>query len=204
MRNMKGLSNILFFLIAVIFISCDIASGKKEAVDKVAEISFRYYNLENQGWKSKNYTQIVDDISFTATEVPLQYYLLKSNGKDALITVDSLYEKNKTERIFEFVFQEENEKDLLAEEFTGLDYKSSVTYMSFKVQKDFYVVTTFNDTIPCSGVLFEQSHKIVPYNKLMLFFSGINPEDKVQLVYQDNLFKKGILKFRFKDPILHL
>jgi hypothetical protein len=68
------------------------------------------------------------------------------------------------------------------------------------LDRDFYVVTSKNDTIPCSGVNFERNFKIAPFQKVLLFFSGIDPNDKIQLVYKDYLFKKGTLKFKFKDP----
>ena len=180
---------------------------KKEKIDGAiddSEIRFRYFNLEKSGWKSRLHSQKVDNINFTATEVPIQYYLLKDQGNENLIKVDSLYEKNKTERIIEFTFQDEDEADLLLEKFTQLDYESAVKYMSFTIQKDFVAVTGKKDTIKCSGVLFERNFKVAPNNKVLLFFSNIDPNDKIQLVYQDNLFKKGTLKFRFKEPILNL
>lgn len=188
------------FVMLIIFISCkndnDIKSDSK--------IRHRYYNLENQGWKSKMHNQKVDNIDFTATEVPIIYYLLKDLGNVDLVKIDSLYEENKKERIIEFTFEDEDQKDLLEEKFTNMDYKNSVEYMSFNIQKDFTIVTTKNDTIQCSGVIFERNFKIAPNHKLLLFFSGINPNDKIQLIYQDKLFKKGTLKFRFKEPILKL
>ena len=85
-----------------------------------------------------------------------------------------------------------------------MNYDKSIAYMSFNIQKDFTVVTSKHDTIVCSGVLFERTFKIAPKNKILLFFSDINPNDRIQLVYQDELFKTGTLKFRFKDPILKL
>lgn len=190
----------IFFMILSFIISC----SKKDTIKDDSDIQFRYYNLEKMGWKSKNYMQKADNISFAATEVPIQYYLLKDQGNTDLIRVDSIYEENKTERVIEFTFQDEDERDLLDEKFTQLNYKNSVEYMSFKIQKDFLIVTSKKDTIDCSGVLFERNFKVAPYNKLLLFFSGINPNDKVQLVYKDNLFKKGTLKFTFKEPILNL
>jgi hypothetical protein len=193
---------IKYSLLFIFLIACN--KEKKEDFRDDSKIRFRYYNLENMGWKSKLYSQKVDGINFTATEVPIQYYLLKDQGNEDLIKVDSLYEKNKTERIIEFTFIEDNEEDLLQEKFTQMNYESAVKYMSFTIQKDFIAVTSKNDTIECSGVLFERNFKVAPINKIMLFFSNINPNEKIQLVYQDHLFKKGTLKFRFKDPILNL
>jgi hypothetical protein len=114
--------------------------------------------------------------------------------------IDSLYEQNKTERIIEFTFHQDEEKDLLDKKFTGLPFDDTIKYMSFGLDKDFYVVTSKNDTIKCQGVNYERSFKVTPYQKVLLFFSGIDPDDKIQLVYKDVLFRKGLLKFKFKDP----
>ena len=163
-----------------------------------------YFNLQNIGWKSKEYVQNVDDIIFQATEVPIQYYLLKDKGNENLKLVDSLYEENKRERIIEFTFLQNEERDLLEKDFTGMDYTLGVKYMSFALDKDFYVVTSKFDTIKCSGISYERSFKVAPTQKVLLFFSGIDPNEKIQLVYTDYLFKKGILKFKFKDPFTEI
>jgi hypothetical protein len=194
---MKVFKILVFTFLSLFFISC-----KKEPKNpqQDSEIRDRFFNLEKIGWKSRSYTQVVDDIGFTATEVPIQYFLLKSQGLDNLKRIDSLYEENKRERVIEFTFRQDEEKDLLAQDFTGLDYTSSVKYMSFGLDKDFHIVTSKKDTILCSGVNFERNYKIAPFQKVLLFFSGIDPNDKIQLIYNDVLFRKGTLKFKFKDP----
>lgn len=193
---MKVSINLFCFFYVLIFFSCKNENNK---INDDSEIRDRYFNLENIGWKSRLYTQKVDDIGFTAIEVPLQYYLLKDIGNENLSEVDSLYEDNKNERVIEFTFQQDEEKDLLKENFTGMPYSDAVKYMSFGLDKDFYVVTSKKDTISCSGVTFERNFKIAPYQRVLLFFTGIDPNDKIQLIYQDYLFKKGTLKFKFKD-----
>jgi hypothetical protein len=194
---MKVCNTLVFILFIFLLVSC-----KKEPKNNQqdSEIRDRYFNLEKIGWKSRSYAQVVDDIGFTATEVPIQYYLLKDLGIENLQHIDSLYEENKTERVIEFTFQQDEEKDLLGKDFTGMDYTASVKYMSFGLDKDFYVVTSKKDTILCSGVNFERNYKIAPFQKVLLFFSGIDPNDKIQLIYNDYLFRKGTLKFKFKDP----
>jgi hypothetical protein len=200
---MKGLSS-GFFLFFLVMTSCFNRHDDDDYIDD-SEIRYRYFNLQNKGWKSKTQTQEVDEINFTATEVPIVYYLLKNNQDGQyLIKVDSLYELNKTERVIEFNFVEDTEEDLLQEKFTGMEYQNSVEYLSFTIAKDFYLVTSKNDTVTCEGVLFERDFKSTPNHKLMLFFSGISPNEKIQLVYKDYLFSKGTLKFRFKEPIINL
>jgi len=194
---MKVYNTLVFVFLLVFLVSCN-KEPKNNQQD--SEIRDRYFNLEKIGWKSRSYTQVVDNIGFTATEVPIQYYLLKDQGIENLKKVDSLYEANKRERVIEFTFGQDEEKDLLAEDFTGMDYTAAVKYMSFGLDKDFYVVTSKKDTIHCSGVNFERNYKIAPFQKVLLFFSGIDPNDKIQLIYNDYLFRKGTLKFKFKDP----
>lgn len=190
------------FAITVFFLvySCN----KQEKEENTDDLEFRYFNLENAGWKSRVEAQKIDAITFKATLVPIQYYLLKDKGRDALKQVDSLYEVNKHERIIEFIFEDDSGQDMLEPKFTDLDYSESVKYMSFGINKDFYLITDKNDTIQCAGILHERNFKVAPFTKILLFFSGVDPDDKFQLVYNDVLYKKGKIKFRFTDPILNL
>lgn len=183
----------------LLLFSCNKKENKNiKDVDDSA-IRYKLFQLEDMGWKSKNNSQQIDDIDFTATEVPIEYYLLKDQGKSDLFNIDSLYNQNKFERIIEFTFSQEDEEDLLKEDFTNLSYEEGVKYMSFKMENDFYVVTSKNDTIKCSGVNYERNFKVAPFQKIMLFFSGIQPKDKIQLIYNDKLFGKGIVKFKFEE-----
>lgn len=193
------MNKILILLLLFFFLfSC-----KKEITNQIpvddGSIRYQLFQLEKFGWKSKKHSQKADDINFTATEVPIQYYLLKDQGNQDLFNIDSLYQENKTERIIEFTFEQEDEDDLLKDKFTSLSYEDGVKYMSFSLDKDFYVVTSKNDTIQCSGVNYERNFKVAPFQKVLLFFSGIDPKEKIQLIYNDKLFKKGTLKFQFKD-----
>lgn len=195
---MKEVSSLILFM-SFLLVSCGNNDSKNEKDIDDSAIRYQLFQLEDMGWKSKKNSQQLDDINFTATEVPIQYYLLKNQGNSDLFNIDSLYNQNKFERIVEFTFEQENEKDLLEETFTKLSYEDGVKYMSFKMENDFYVVTSKQDTIKCSGVNYERNFKVAPFQKIMLFFSGINPNDKIQLVYNDKLFGKGIIKFKFEE-----
>jgi hypothetical protein len=194
--------NLFFFVSLFILTSC--VPDKKGVVKDDSESRHRYYGVESRGWKSYVYTQKVNDISFKATDVPITYYMLKELGDSNLLKIDSLYEEHKTERVVEFEFLQDDQKDLLDTTFTGIDYKEGVKYMSFNIEKDFYVVTSKKDTIQCSGVTFERNFKVAPYNRLLLFFTGVPPSDNIQLIYNDRLFKKGVLKFSFNEEIINV
>ena len=188
-----------FWLLPIVLLTV-FSCNKKNDESNEQLLRDRYFQLQKIGWKSKTYNNYIDDINFTATEVPVQYYLLKDKGNQNLTTIDSIYNANNQERIIEFTYQHDEEQDLLQNKFTGQSNEEAIKYLSFSVEKDFYVVTSSQDTIPCNGVIYERAFKVTPYQKILLFFSGIKPEDKIQLVYKDYLFNKGIMKFKFKDP----
>lgn len=196
---MKVIGKLCLLAFLISLLSCKDKKENNSSDD--SELRYQYFRMADNGWKSRKYSQNVDDIAFTATQVPLQYYILKEIGAENLHAVDSVYKENERERIIEFEFYQDDEQDLLKEKFTGLDYTESVKYMSFSLEKDFYAVTSKKDTIPCSGLTFERNFKIAPYHKVILFFTNIDPNDDIQLVYHDKLFKKGILKFNLSEKI---
>ncbi|MEW4923126.1 hypothetical protein [Algibacter sp. 2305UL17-15] len=190
----------LYFIVLLVFglsLSCDKFSKSTEIQE------YKFFNLQQQGWKSKSVTQFVGDINYTATEVPIQYYLLKNNQED-LTKVDSLYLVNAKERVIEIEFQHANQTDLLLKDYTSKTYEDAVKYMAFTIEKDFTVVTSSNDTISCSGVNFERNFKVAPFKRVLLYFNNINTKDNIKLIYQDQLFGNGIVKFNFNEIPLKL
>lgn len=174
---------------------------KNESINKT--VDYKFFNLKQQGWKSKRITQFINDINYSAIEVPLQYYLLKSIGED-YNKIDSIYNANSKERIIEIEFQHTNQSDLLKEEFTHKTYEDAVKYMAFQIEEDFMIVSSSNDTIKCSGVNFERNFKVAPFKRILLYFNNINPNDNIKLIYQDQLFGNGIIKFNFQETPLKL
>jgi hypothetical protein len=164
---------------------------------------YKFFNLQKQGWKSKQISQFINDINYTATEVPLQYYILK-NSEDSIEKVDSIYSSNSKERIIEIEFQHAKKSDLLKEEFTQKSYEDAVKYLSFQIEKDFTVITSSNDTITCSGAHFERNFKVAPFKRALLYFNNIDPADHIKLIYQDQLFGNGIIKFNFQETPIKL
>jgi len=202
MLNMKE-SNLQFhYYILVLLCLCLISCKKKEGA--VQDNSEKIFRLENVGWKSKQVNRYINTINYTATEVPLQYYILKNQGNADLNKVDSIYKSNERERVLEIEFHHDEEKDLLLSEFTSRNYQEAVKYMAFTIKKDFTIVTSSKDTIPCAGVQFERNFKVAPFKRALLYFGNINPEDEIQLIYNDELFGNGIIKFKFKETPIKL
>ncbi|MFI0429530.1 hypothetical protein [Mariniflexile sp. HMF6888] len=192
------LSLVLFVVLGVFIL---IKKSKTPSTHNIPE--YKFFSLNQGNWKSKRINQFVNDINYTATEVPIQYYLLKNNP-DSYTKIDSLYQMNAKERIIEVEFQHVKEADLLLADYTNKTYEDAVKYMAFTIEKDFTVVTSSNDTIPCSGVNFERNFKIAPFKRVLLYFNNIKPNDTIKLIYRDYLFGNGIIKFGFNTTPLKL
>lgn len=187
-------------LCCLFLILCTLSCKKNE--DKGYILREKIYEFQKQGWKSSNASHYVNDITYSATEVPLQYYLLKNTKNNA--SVDSLYETMKSERVLEVEFQHNDKADLLLQEYTNKDYEESVKYLSENIKTDFRLITSQNDTIDCSGVHFERNFKLAPFKRVLLYFNGVPPEDTIKLIYNDHLFGNGIFKFNFNNSPIKL
>lgn len=184
-------------LLSILFF---IGVGCKSDKDEDA-LYAKYYNLEKYGWKSRVNRQEIGKLEYSAVEVPIQYYLLKDKGSANLNEIERLYEENKRERIVEFSFSDDEGKDLLTSGQSKFGFEDSVKHLAFGIQEDFYVVTSASDTVRCAGVSYERTYKIAPYQRVLLFFSGIDPQEKLRLVYNDRLFGNGTIKFSFEDKL---
>ncbi len=198
------MKKIIRIFICVTSILLSILSCSTDKKKEETKVEYKLFNLEKSGWKSKSISHFLSGIEYKATLVPLQYYILKNEGVNNFERVDSIYQSIKNERVIEVEFQQEKEEDLLKSEYTNLDYESAVKYMSFSIEKDFKVVTQSGDTISCSGVTFERNFKVAPFKRLLLHFGNISPAEDIKLIYEDNLFGNGILKFKFTETPIKL
>ena len=164
----------------------------------------KIYSYKQQHWKSNQITQFVNDISYTATEVPLKYYILKHIDNNTTTNVDSIVKTNERERVIEVEFQHIDKLDLLDSKFTNKDYENGIKYMAFSIENDFTIVTSSNDTIKCAGAHFERNFKVAPFKRALLYFNNINPDDNIKLIYQDHLFGNGVMEFNFIDVPIKL
>lgn len=155
-------------------------------------------------WEAISVTKKVELISFTASQLPLPYYVEHNEPSisDEKLKKSLLGLKNS--RIITFKFQEEKGQDLLGAAFTEKDYKSSVEYLSFKIQNDFYINTESVSNIKCVGVHFERTFNVNPYKKIMLYFENVPEQEEIELVYQDKLYKSGKLTFQLKHKPIKL
>ncbi len=180
-------------IVSIIVLACQ---GNPTAKISDQDIAHKLYTLQGEGWKSKRVSHLAGDIQYRATQVPVEYYLLKSL-QDNQDSITSLARDMANERIVEMEFEHFGKSDLLEQDFTGMDYDRSVSYMANTIQGDFMAVTQTGDTIPCSGVHFERHFKVSPFKRVILYFGGIPQQQPIQVIYNDRLFGNGIFKFSF-------
>lgn len=191
-------SYFIFLTIFLLLFSCT----KKETINNKAEE--RLFNLATAGWKSKVVSHHISSLNYKATQVPIQYYILKNSSDNSPEVVDSIYKTHNQERIIEFEFRHDSEDDLLKDKYTRKGYTDAVEYMAFKIKNDFSVITSSGDTVSCAGITFERNFKLAPFKRLLLNFGNIPENDNIKLIYEDKLFGNGLFKFNFKETPIKL
>lgn len=192
---------VILVLLSVFLVSC---KSEREKQWEQSSVSERLFELQSRGWRSNQLLNFKKDIQYRATQVPIEYYLLKNHGTANVVSFDSLVQRSAQERIVEFEFEHVAGDDLINSEFTDRSNQSTVTYMSAAIQNDFYAVTHKGDTIRPAGVLFERHFNVSPVKRLMLYFSGIPEGEDIKLIYNDQLFKNGQFEFDFQNAPIQL
>lgn len=82
-------------------------------------------------------------------------------------------------------------------------YTERISYVSFEMQKDIYLVQG-KDTLLPGLYHFERTFDVAPFTTVMLAFDNkkFNPNDEFTVVYNDRLFNKGFIKYNYKPKQL--
>ncbi len=157
------------------------------------------FSIGKDEYYSKKITQKIGDIYYTATIMPTDYYIKKNLNIFDIDSLNYYRKKLKGEKVVQFEFQQKEKKDLLESSFTNIDYESAVKYMAFGIKNDFYGITPKGDTIFCKGVLFERNFKLAPFKRILIYFKNQENINSLKLIYNDNLFQNGLIKFNLVD-----
>ena len=158
--------------------------------------------IGNYQWESYTVEEIRDGMTYSAMQLPIEYYIRKNIGMSKTSIVDSLTGVMKTERVIVTEFKDLDKKDVLISDFTNRSYEDAVKYIASTISGDYHFVTSTNDTIACSGVLFERNFNVAPFKRVLLYFNGVPPEETGELIYNDRLFGNGIFTFKLnQQPI---
>ena len=79
-------------------------------------------------------------------------------------------------------------------------YEARVKYMSFEMEKDIYLVQG-KDTLRPGLFQFERIFEVAPYATVMFSFDNkkFNRNHEFTIVYNDKLFEKGFVKFKYNN-----
>lgn len=192
-RDTKAKFYFYFLIVIHLLISCRGDNGKEE-------LEYKYYKLEKEGWKSTSISEDLGDVKCKATQVPVAYYVIKNIGSSDLIKVDSISNSHKRERIIEIDLESEGNKDFVDVVSANFSESQLIEYFSFGIVNDFYLISK-NKKHKCKSVIYQSDGQKILKPKLLLFFSGVNPDEDCYLQYRDKLFNNGVLNFRFQKPI---
>ncbi len=134
------------------------------------------------------------DIKYRAKKIPSELYLQNKGLKGE--ELELALKEVSGEQLFYFEFEEALKQDLIKKYFEeNLDQK--IAYLSFDIYNDFKLVNEKGDTIHSDYSVYERNFHVAPYERILLSFSGIDPNEEVQLVYMDQLFGRGKFDFTF-------
>lgn len=151
--------------------------------------------------------KIISDINYQLAYLPCEY-MAYTELKNENFTEEKFEEvKRNYEGMTYFKFRMEvnngSGEVLKYNLSSGQQYNERINYMSFKMQKDIFLVQGRDTLLP--GLFhYERIFELAPYATVMMAFDNekFNPADEFTIVYNDHLFNKGYIKFNYKPKQL--
>lgn len=140
--------------------------------------------------------QAVGDFELSAMYEPTNYLLAQGNGNAS---------REEYEQFEHFQFRiklNAGGNILLYKETQQQNEVTRINHFGFIAQNDFEIRTA-NDTNQCKMVHFSRNYNLSPTIDLSLAFDAIPKSDDWQLVYEDQQFNLGTIKFLFKESNLN-
>lgn len=206
---MRSFLNILILLNLFFLVACKQGNESDLVSDGLIEVPVAKANIisftspqelvtyvaapENGYYKEKE----IDNIKYSALLKPIDFIkaneALKSDGIKVSDDDDLQY--------FDFrVTVKDFSMEFLKFDLSSPDeYAQRVEYCAFKMQKDIYLIDG-KDTLQCEMFHFERAYDLVPYGHFILAFVPSKNKTMISpktLVYHDQLFNKGLIKFTF-------
>lgn len=134
------------------------------------------------------------DIFLRAKKVPNKMYLLNKGVPEE--EIDQAVTASQKEVLYYFEFEDEFKTDLIAKHFED-DPDGHISYLSFDIYQDFYLISKEGDTISANYSVYERDFQMAPYERILLSFTGIEDTSGYALLYDDRLFGSGSTVFHF-------
>lgn len=154
----------------------------------------------------------IGEFNYTLKYLPIEYMICnETKGKEISSTEeDALYEQYEGMHYFQLQIDIDGFTDEIAK--FGLSdmqkYQQRIGYMAFDMQDDISGIVNNTNEISCKLYHFERTYGVAPYAKFLMAFSKEDMNDPVQnitIIFNDNLFNKGLLKFSWSiDQLLNV
>lgn len=183
-------NNFKILLVILILIS---ASCQKELTPD----EYSKYISDPENGLRKN--QTVGDFELSVMYEPVDYLLGKSNDTRPL---DEQRKELSSYEHFQFRIKlREGGNILMYKETIQKNEVTRINHFSFEAKQDFVIVSGA-DTNYCKLAHFSRNYNLTPTVDITLAFDKIEVENDWQLIYQDQQFDLGKVKFLFKEDDL--
>jgi hypothetical protein len=194
---MTGLrNNIIYLLLTAVIVSC---SSKKE-MDREAYLS--YLNSDESGLIMK---KTFSGITYKLKCLTPEQLCLRFNGRKTISRTeyDSQVKEYSEQLSFVMLLQDEKGgskvRDLV---FNKGSYGEALNYANSEMNKHIQLETT-PGIIESGLVHLESANSLQPVLRISISFSGIkNMEDGFTLIFNDNIFNNGPIKFNYSKQVL--
>lgn len=148
-------------------------------------------------------TKQIAEFNYSLKYLPVEYMVCNElkNKKATQQEIDSLMPEYDGMEYYELKisvddFVEETIKYQLSD---MNEYQNRVKYLSFAMQSDLKAVLEKNKVIDCKLFHYERTFGLAPYTKVLFAFSkeDIGDAQERTIVFEDNLFNKGLIKFNW-------
>jgi hypothetical protein len=151
--------------------------------------------------REKTISEFNYKIKYLPTEQLIINDLKKSDKEITVENIAQLEKEYEGMEYFEMRVQVDQYNDELAKyQISDIsEYQTRIAYMAFAMKNNITLSTEFKESIPCKLFHFERTYGITPYTTFLFAFSKEDIADAYDrtVVYDDELFNKGRLKFNW-------
>lgn len=158
--------------------------------------------------REKDISEFNYKIKYLPTEQLILNELNKSGLEVNLENITRIGQEYQGMEYFEMRIQVNGFNDELAKYQTAdlSQYQTRIAHMSFAMQRNITLSTELKENIQCKLFHFERTYGITPYTTFLFAFSKEDIADAYDrtVVYDDELFNKGRLKFNWSFENMEL
>lgn len=149
--------------------------------------------------------KVISEFNYKIKYLPTEHLILNELNKSGLeVTLENITkigQEYQGMEYFEMRIQVNGFNDELAK-YQTVDlsqYQTRIAYMAFAMQNNITLSTELKENIQCKLFHFERTYGITPYTTFLFAFSKEDIADSYDrtIVYDDELFNKGRLKFNW-------